>query len=250
MPGTAIVTGASSGIGRESAIALAKAGYNVVITARRQDALEETKGLCPPDAQKRVLVLPGDIVDEPFVKSLFEETVNKFGRLDLLFNNAGVNSKALPLEEIPLETFQNIMAVNVVGPFLCTREAIRLFKHQTPQGGRIVNNGSISAHVPRPFAASYTASKHAITGLSKSTSLEGRDFGITCTTLDIGNAATALTERMDSGVPQPDGSNKVEPTFDVMHVGAAIVYLAGLPPDVNVPHFMIMANQMPFAGRG
>nr|GAT47746.1 predicted protein [Mycena chlorophos] len=249
MSRTAIVTGASSGIGRESAIALAQAGWNVVITARRADALEETKSMCAVE-DERVLVLSGNITDEDFVKKLFEESVKQFGRIDLLFNNAGVNAPATPLEDLSLATFQNVLSVNLVGPFLCAREAFRVFKSQTPQGGRIVNNGSISAHTPRPLSAPYTASKHGITGLSKCIALDGRAFGITCTTLDIGNAATVLTKRMQAGVLQPDGKLMAEPTFDAAQVGAALVYLGGLPPDVSVPHFTIMAHNMPFAGRG
>ncbi|KAJ7067819.1 short-chain dehydrogenase/reductase SDR [Mycena amicta] len=245
---TAIVTGASSGIGRESAVALVKAGWNVVITARRADALAETKALCG-GSDEQILVLPGDVTDEDFVKRLFEET-KRFGRLDLLFNNAGVGAPATPLEDLSLETFQNVISVNLVGPFLCAREAVRVFKAQTPIGGRIVNNGSISAHTPRPLSAPYTASKHGITGLSKCISLDGRAFDITCTTLDIGNAATALTKRMEAGVLQPDGRYMPEATFDVAQVGAALVYLGGLPSDVSVPHFTIMAHKMPFAGRG
>ncbi|KAF7301209.1 hypothetical protein MIND_00685600 [Mycena indigotica] len=246
---SAIITGASSGIGRESAIALAKAGWHVALTARRKDALEETKQLCGSD-EGRTLVLAGDVTDEEFVRALFEETVKRFGRLDLLFNNAGVGAPAIPLEELSLETFQRVISVNLVGPFLCAREAVRVFKAQKPMGGRIVNNGSISAHTPRPFSAPYTASKHGITGLSKCISLDGRAFDITCTTLDIGNAATKMTKRMDDGVLQPDGRIMPEATFDVAQVGAALVYLGSLPPDVNVPHFTIMANKMPFAGRG
>jgi len=248
MAKTAIVTGASSGIGRESAIELSKAGWNVVLTARRADALRETASQCPSP----YTVLPGDITDEVFVKKLFRETVAQFGRVDLLFNNAGVNSPAVALEDVSLETFQNVISVNLVGPFLCAREAVRAFKAQTPIGGRIINNGSISAHTPRPMSAPYTMSKHAITGLSKCLALDGRAFDITCTQLDIGNATTALTKRMETGpgVLQPDGSRAIEATFDVAHVAAAVVHLASLPPDVGVPHFTIMASKMPFAGRG
>ncbi|KAJ6612118.1 hypothetical protein B0H10DRAFT_2282384 [Mycena sp. CBHHK59/15] len=244
----AIITGSSSGIGRESAIALSKAGWNVVLTARRTDALHETSLLCvDPD---NCLLLAGDVTDEAFVKQLFSETVARFGRLDLLFNNAGVNSPTVPFEDLTLEAFQNVISVNLVGPFLCAREAVRIFKTQSPIGGRIINNGSLSAHTPRPLSAPYTASKHAITGLSKSLALDGRAFGITCTQLDIGNAGTRLTTRMTAGVLQPDGRRVPEATFDVAHVAAAVVHIAGLPPDVAVPHLTIMAAQAPFAGRG
>ncbi|KAJ7929021.1 hypothetical protein B0H13DRAFT_1965305 [Mycena leptocephala] len=249
MAKTAIITGSSSGIGRESAIALSKAGWNVVLTARRADALHETSLLCESPAGTCIM-LAGDITDEVFVKKLFSETVVQFGRVDLLFNNAGVNSPAVPLEEVSLETFQNVLSVNIVGPFICAREAVRIFKSQTPMGGRIINNGSLSAHTPRPMSVPYTASKHAMTGLSKCLALDGRAFDITCTQIDIGNAATALTARMEKGVPQPDGRRVPESTFDVSHVAAAVVHIASLPPDIAVPHFTIMASKAPFAGRG
>ncbi|KAJ6530351.1 hypothetical protein DFH09DRAFT_1326866 [Mycena vulgaris] len=262
MARTVIITGSSSGIGRESAIALSKAGWNVVLTARRADALHETSLLCESPAN--CLILAGDVTDEEFVRKLFAETVS---RVDLLFNNAGVNSPAVPIEEISLgnfsqltshleckinlaEAFQKVISVNLVGPFLCAREAVRIFKTQTPIGGRIINNGSLSAHTPRPMSSPYTASKHAMTGLSKCLALDGRAFDITCTQLDIGNAATELTARMEKGVLQPDGRRVPESTFDVAHVAAAVVHIAGLPPDVAVPHFTIMASKAPFAGRG
>ncbi|KAJ7711269.1 hypothetical protein B0H16DRAFT_1679084 [Mycena metata] len=240
MAKTAIITG--------SAIALSKAGWNVVLTARRTDALQETASLC--ESPENCLVLPGDVTDEEFVKRLFSETVAKFGRVDLLFNNAGVNAPAVPLEELSLEAFQNVISVNLVGPFLCAREAVKIFKNQTPVGGRIINNGSLSAHTPRPMSTPYTASKHAITGLSKCLNLDGRAFGITCTQIDIGNAATSLTARMEKGVLQPDGRKMPESTFDVAHVGTAVVHIASLPPDVLVPQFTIMAAKAPFVGRG
>ncbi|KAJ7664716.1 hypothetical protein B0H17DRAFT_1091715 [Mycena rosella] len=248
MAKTAIITGSSSGIGRESAIALSKAGWNVVLTARRADALKETSLLC--EAPENYLILAGDVTNEAFVKKLFTETVSRFGRVDLLFNNAGVNSPAVPFEEISLEAFQKVISVNLVGPFVCAREAVRAFKTQTPMGGRIINNGSISAHTPRPMSSPYTMSKHAITGLSKCLALDGRAFDITCTQLDIGNAATSLTARMVGGVLQPDGRRAPESTFDVAHVAAAVVHIANLPLDVSVPHFTIMASKAPFAGRG
>ncbi|KAJ7499487.1 hypothetical protein FB451DRAFT_1205650 [Mycena latifolia] len=248
MAKTAIITGSSSGIGRESAIALSKAGWNVVITGRRADALHETSLLC--GSPENCLILAGDVTDEAFVKRLFAETVSRFGRVDLLFNNAGVNSPAVPLEDISLKAFQTVISVNLVGPFLCAREAVRVFKNQTPMGGRIINNGSLSAHTPRPMSTPYTASKHAITGLSKCITLDGRAFDITCTQIDIGNAGTALTERMKAGVLQPDGRRVPESTFDVAHVAAAVVHIANLPADVAVPTFTIMASKAPFAGRG
>ncbi|KAF8211717.1 hypothetical protein K438DRAFT_1807792 [Mycena galopus ATCC 62051] len=248
MAKTAIVTGSSSGIGRESAIALSKAGWNVVLTARRADALHETASRC--ESSENCMVLAGDVTDEEFVKKLFSETVARFGRVDLLFNNAGVNAPAVPFEELTLETFQNVISVNLVGPFLCAREAVKVFKNQTPVGGRIINNGSLSAHTPRPNSAPYTASKHGMTGLSKCLALDGRAFDITCTQLDIGNAATTLTARMEKGVLQPDGRRMPESTFDVGCVANAVVHIASLPPDVAVPHFTIMASKAPFAGRG
>ncbi|KAJ7174261.1 hypothetical protein C8R46DRAFT_990319 [Mycena filopes] len=255
MAKTAIITGSSSGIGRESAIALSKAGWNVVLTARRAEALQETSLLCESPSQ--TLVLAGDVTDEEFVKSLFAETVAKFGkqlhltgRVDLLFNNAGVNAPATPLEELSLDVFQRVISVNLVGPFLCAREAVKIFKNQSPAGGRIVNNGSLSAQTPRPLSVPYTTSKHAINGLTKCLNLDGRAFDITCTQIDIGNAATELTARMAMGVLQPDGRRIPESTFDVAHVGAAIVYIANLPPDVLIPQFTIMASKAPFAGRG
>ncbi|KAJ7122973.1 hypothetical protein C8R44DRAFT_831469 [Mycena epipterygia] len=247
MARTAIITGSSSGK-LSSAIALSKAGWNVVLTARRADALQETASLC--ESPDNCLVLAGDVTDEEFVKQLFSDTVSRFGRVDLLFNNAGVNSPAIPFEEVSLEAFQTVISVNLVGPFLCAREAVRIFKNQTPMGGRIINNGSLSAHTPRPMSSPYTASKHAMTGLSKCLALDGRAFDITCTQIDIGNAATALTARMAKGVLQPDGGRVPESTFDVAHVAAAVVHIAGLPADVAVPHFTIMASKAPFAGRG
>ncbi|KAJ7087353.1 hypothetical protein B0H15DRAFT_843669 [Mycena belliarum] len=265
MPKTAIITGSSSGIGRESAIALSKAGWNVVLTGRREEALQETASFC--QSPESCLVLAGDVTDEEFVKKLFAATVSRFQRLDLLFNNAGVNSPAVPFEDLTLATFQNVISVNLTGPFLCAREAVRIYKNQTPPGGRIINNGSLSAHTPRPLSGPYTASKHGLTGLSKSLSLDGRAFDITCTQIDIGNAATVLTERMTGGVLQPDGRRAPEARFDVAHVADAVVHIASLPPDVSVPHYTIMcvpqicprcgvdfvltrAARAPFAGRG
>ncbi|KAF7330901.1 hypothetical protein MVEN_02429600 [Mycena venus] len=195
------------------------------------------------------MVLAGDVTDEEFVKKLFSETVARFGRLDLLFNNAGVSSFAA-LEELTLEAFQSVISVNLVGPFLCAREAVKIFKKQDPTGGRIINNGSLSAHTPRPHSVAYTTSKHAITGLSKCLNLDGRAFGITCTQIDIGNAQTVMATPMATGMLQPDGRRVPESTFDVAHVAAAVVHIASLPGDVAVPHFTIMASKAPFAGRG
>ncbi|KAJ6543972.1 hypothetical protein B0H19DRAFT_1169185 [Mycena capillaripes] len=245
---TAIITGSSSGIGRESAIALSKAGWNVVLTARRADALHETSLLC--ESPETCMVLAGDVTDEEFVKKLFSETVARFDRVDLLFNNAGITGSLVPLEDLSLEAFQSVISVNLVGPFLCAREAVKVFKAQDPVGGRIINNGSLSAHTPRPMSAAYTASKHAMTGLSKCLALDGRAFDITCTQIDIGNATTALTVAMNKGMLQGDGRIVPESTFDVAHVAAAVVHIASLPADVAVPHFTIMASKAPFAGRG
>jgi NAD(P)-dependent dehydrogenase (short-subunit alcohol dehydrogenase family) len=245
---TAIVTGASSGIGRHTAIALLNEKWNVVVTARRLEALKETQkiSLNPENC----LCVPGEITDETFVKSLFSQTVDRFGRLDLLFNNAGISAAQIPIEEISLEDFQNVLNVNLVAPFICTREAVRQFKAQSPQGGRIINNGSLSAHVPRPFSYAYTASKHAITGLTKCTSLDGRAHNIACTQIDIGNAATDMGGRFEHGALQPDGSMRKEGVLDVKHVASTIVHISSLPPDVTVLDVNIMPTNVPFVGRG
>jgi len=244
----AIITGASSGIGKASAIALAKAGWSLVLFARRADALRETQAQCPhPD---KVLVVAGDVTSEESVTGLFQAAVQQFGRIDLLFNNAGVSHPAAPLDEISLSTFQNIVNVNLIGPFLCTREAFKIFKAQSPPGGRIINNGSLAAHVPRPHATGYTATKHGVLGLTRATALDGRRFNITCTQIDIGNAYTDMAAGHQTGALQADGSMKAEGTFDVQHVADAIVHIAGLPLDVTVLNFNIMATTMPFVGRG
>jgi NAD(P)-dependent dehydrogenase (short-subunit alcohol dehydrogenase family) len=243
----AIITGAGSGVGRAVAIALWNDGWSVVLAGRREQQLRETASSCD---SKRTLVVPADINIPESVKNLFRQTMKAFGRLDLLFNNAGINVPAKPLEELTLEEWQCVINTNLTGAFLCTQEAFRLMKHQDPMGGRIINNGSISAHVPRPHAAPYTASKHAITGLTKSISLEGRAFKISCGQIDIGNANTSMTKEMGVGVLQADGSLKAEPTIDLIDVGRAVVYMASLPPDTNVPFLTIMANGMPYAGRG
>ncbi|RDB17839.1 putative oxidoreductase YohF [Hypsizygus marmoreus] len=245
---TAIVTGASSGIGRKTAIALSAAGWNVVLTGRRLSALSETLDLIPGPAS--CLVVSGDITSELLVAELFAKTVERFGRLDLLFNNAGIGAPQLPIEDLTLRTFQEVLNVNLIGSFLCTREAVRVFKSQSPQGGRIINNGSLSAHVPRPHSSPYTCSKHAISGLTKCTALDGRAFNITCTQIDIGNAHTELAQGHTAGALQPDGRTVPEPTFDVQHVADAIVHIASLPNTVTVLEYQIMAAGVPFVGRG
>ncbi|KAG7443161.1 NAD(P)-binding protein [Guyanagaster necrorhizus] len=245
---TAIVTGASSGIGQHSAIALSNAGWNVVLTARREEALRESVKLCAHP--ENTLVIAGDVTSEDFVKELFAKAVENFGRLDLLFNNAGTNAPQVPIEELSLDTFQRVINVNLIGPFLCTREAFKVFKNQAPPGGRIINNGSLSAHVPRPFSCPYTASKHAISGLTKSTSLDGRPFNISCTQIDIGNAQTDMAARLSKGTLQPDGRVIPEAMMDVQHVADAIIHIAGLPNDVTVLEMNIMPTHAPFIGRG
>ena len=245
----AIVTGGGSGVGRRSALALADAGYSVAIAGRRAEMLEETREEAG-EAASRVLPVPTDIADRDAVRALFARTVESFGRLDLLFNNAGTGAPAIPIEELPFEDWKRVVDVNLTGSFLCTQEAVRTMKSQRPMGGRIINNGSISAHTPRPNSVAYTATKHAITGLTKSTSLDGRRYGIACGQIDIGNADTPMTARMHRGVLQPDGTTATEPTFDADHVARAVVHMAGLPPDTNILFMTIMANGMPFVGRG
>ncbi|KAF9046467.1 short-chain dehydrogenase/reductase SDR [Panaeolus papilionaceus] len=246
MSKVAIVTGASSGIGRATAIALSEAAWTVVLTARRETELQETSKSCPSPT----LIVAGDITNETFVKKLFNETVSTFGHLDLLFNNAGVSAKGIAIEDMSLETFTNVLNVNVVGPFLATREAVRIFKSQNPQGGRIINNGSLAAHVPRPNGVPYTVSKHAITGLTKCTALDGRNFNITCTQIDIGNALTDMAGGQAVGILQPSGQIASEATFDPKHVGSTVVHIANLPPDVAMLEVNIMAAKMPYVGRG
>ena len=243
----AMVTGAGSGIGRAVALALAREGYSVVLVGRRPDPLEATAGMA---SGSRTLVVPTDIGDPASVEALFTTTADTFGRLDLLFNNAGMSAPGVPLEEVTFPQWQAVVAVNLTGAFLCTQGAFRLMKGQDPRGGRIINNGSISAHVPRPNSAPYTATKHAITGLTRSTALDGRPFDIACGQVDIGNAATEMTERMKGGVPQADGSMAPEPTMDVEHVARTVVFMASMPLDANVPFLTVMATKMPFIGRG
>jgi NAD(P)-dependent dehydrogenase (short-subunit alcohol dehydrogenase family) len=245
----ALVTGAGSGIGRGVALGLHQAGYSVVLAGRRQAELEITAGkaLSP---EGRMLVVPTDVTAPESVAALFAKTQEVFGRLDVLFNNAGTGAPAIPLEDLTCEQWNAVVSVNLTGAFLCAQAAIKIMKAQTPRGGRIINNGSISAHAPRPNSAPYTATKHAITGLTKSLSLDGRKNGIACGQIDIGNAATEMTERMTAGVPQANGSTLVEPRMDVRHVADAVVYMANLPLDANVQFITVMATNMPFVGRG
>ena len=245
----AMVTGAGSGIGRASALALLAAGYHVVLVGRRGEALAETVRQAD-DRAPHTLAVPCDVSDPAAVAALFETTRAAFGRLDLLFNNAGTGAPAIGLDEITFEQWKAVVDVNLTGPFLCTQQAFRLMKNQTPRGGRIINNGSISAHAPRPFTAPYTATKHAITGLTKSTSLDGRPFDIACGQIDIGNAATEMTTRMAAGILQANGQTMVEPRMDVVHVANAVVHMASLPLQANVQFMTVMATQMPYIGRG
>lgn len=244
----ALVTGAGSGIGRAVALALAGEGYGIVLAGRRIDALEATAAMAPAGA--RLVPVASDIADPASVKALFDQTREAFGRLDLLFNNAGTGAPPIPLEDLSFEHWKRVVDTNLTGAFLCTQQAVRLMKAQDPRGGRIINNGSISAHSPRPNSAPYTATKHAITGLTKSTALDGRAFDIACGQIDIGNAATEMTARMSGGVPQANGEMAVEPTMDVSAVARAVVYMASLPLDANVPFLTVMATKMPFIGRG
>ena len=248
---TAIVTGAGSGIGRASALALLAEGFNVVLVGRRREALEETaaRGQQTRGAG-RALLVPADVGDEASVQALFQLTRQTFGRLDVLFNNAGTGAPPVLLEDLSFADWKRVVDVNLTGAFLCTREAFRLMKDQDPRGGRIINNGSISAYTPRPNSAPYTATKHAITGLTRSTALDGRKYDIACGQIDIGNAGTEMTARMKDGVPQADGSLAPEPTMDVEHVARAVVYMANLPLDANVLFMTVMATKMPFIGRG
>lgn len=243
----ALVTGAGSGIGRHSALALAEAGYAVVLVGRRQDALEETAKLA---GVASTLAVPTDVGDPESVNALFAQVEEHYGRLDVLFNNAGRGAPAVLFEDLEYADWQSVVDVNLTGVFLCSQAAFKIMKDQQPHGGRIINNGSVSATAPRPNSAAYTATKHAITGLTKATSLDGRKYDIACGQIDIGNAATNMTERMNDGVPQADGSNMVEPRFDVEHVARAVVQMAELPLDTNVLFMTIMATKMPFVARG
>jgi NAD(P)-dependent dehydrogenase (short-subunit alcohol dehydrogenase family) len=245
----ALVTGAGTGIGKHSALALMREGYAVVLAGRRKDLLEATAAEGKATGSPS-LVAPTDVGDPESIRALFAKTKDTFGRLDLLFNNAGIGAPPVPMEELPLEKWKAVVDTNLTGAFVCTQEAIKIMKSQQPRGGRIINNGSISAHAPRPNSVAYTATKHAMTGLTKSTSLDGRKYDIACGQIDIGNAATEMTERMKKGVPQANGSVEVEPTMDVQNVARAVVYMASLPLDANVQFLTVMATKMPFVGRG
>jgi NAD(P)-dependent dehydrogenase (short-subunit alcohol dehydrogenase family) len=244
----ALVTGAGSGIGKASALALLRAGYAVVLAGRRKDALEAAAAEAKPGS--RTLVVPTDLADPAQIRNLFARTRETFGRLDVLFNNAGIGAPAGPLEDLPFEQWKAVVDTNLTGSFLCTQEAFKIMKAQTPRGGRIINNGSISAHAPRPGSVAYTSTKHAITGLTKSTSLDGRKYDIACGQIDVGNAETPMTARMKKGVPQPNGTIEIEPVMDVENVANAVVYMASLPLDANVLFLTVMATKMPFVGRG
>jgi NAD(P)-dependent dehydrogenase (short-subunit alcohol dehydrogenase family) len=245
----ALVTGAGSGIGRQVAIALCEAGYAITLAGRREDPLKETAALAG-EFGSRTLVVPTDVSDPSSVVALFHKTREEFGRLDVLFNNAGVNAPAIPMEDLSIEQWKSVVDINLTGVFLCAQQAIKLMKKQKPKGGRIINNGSISAHVPRPNSAAYTSTKHAVTGLTRCISLDGRKHDIACGQIDIGNALTEMAQRMTKGVPQANGSVEIEPTMDVKNVASAVVYMASLSLDANVQFMTIMATEMPFIGRG
>jgi NAD(P)-dependent dehydrogenase (short-subunit alcohol dehydrogenase family) len=245
----ALVTGAGSGIGRAASLSLQSAGYSVVLAGRRALELEKTAALGQA-SQGKMLPVPTDVSNPESVRALFARIKETFGRLDLLFNNAGTGAPAIPMEDLSYEQWSKVVGVNLTGAFLCAQEAIRLMKAQNPSGGRIINNGSISAHAPRPNSAPYTTTKHAILGLTKCISLDGRKYGIACGQIDIGNAATEMTERMTAGVMQANGTNMIEPRMDVRHVADAVVYMASLPLDANVQFLTVMATNMPFLGRG
>jgi NAD(P)-dependent dehydrogenase (short-subunit alcohol dehydrogenase family) len=245
----AIVTGAGSGIGRAVARALLAEGWAVALAGRREEALEETRERAG-GADARALPLPTDVREAGSVAGLFAKTRQRFGRVDLVFNNAGTNIPPTPIEDLDVERWRSVVDTNLTGMFLCIREAFRVMKDQEPRGGRIINNGSISAYMPRPHTAAYTATKHAVTGLTRSTALDGRRYDIACGQIDIGNTASAMTSAMKDGVPQADGSLAPEPTFDVQHVVRAVLYMAGLPLDANVLFMTVMATKMPYVGRG
>ncbi len=245
----AIITGAGTGIGKASAVALLRNGYNVVFAGRRAEPLAQAIAEAGVPAGQ-ALAVPTDVGNPESVRSLFARAKEAYGRLDVLFNNAGIGAPAIPLEDLSFEQWKSVVDINLNGAFLCTQEAIRIMKDQTPKGGRIINNGSISAHAPRPNSAAYTSTKHAITGLTKSTSLDGRKHDIACSQIDIGNAGTEMAARMARGVPQANGEIAIEPLMGVQHVASAVVYMAGLPLDANVQFMTIMATKMPFVGRG
>lgn len=243
----ALVTGAGSGIGKNCAIALSKSGFALVLAGRRQETLAETAAEIGSD---NTLVVPTDVSDPESVNRLFAQIQERFGRIDVLFNNAGINVAAVPMDELDIADWKKVVDINLTGVFLCTQAAFRMMKKQIPMGGRIINNGSLSAHIPRPNSAPYTATKHAVSGLTKCTALDGRPFHIACSQIDIGNAATFMTDRMSTGVLQANGTMAEEPTMRVADVARAVVYIASLPLDTNVPSMMVMATQMPFVGRG
>jgi len=245
----AIVTGAGTGVGKAVALALLEEGYAVALAGRRRAPLGATARESKAPASRK-LIVPADIGDPASVRALFAKTGKQFGRLDVLFNNAGLNAPGIPLEDLSYEQWTSVVNVNLTGTFLCTQEAFRIMKSQTPRGGRIINNGSISAHAPRPNSAPYTSTKHAVTGLTKSTALDGRKYDIACGQVDIGNAITPMTERMVQGVTQADGSMRPEPRIEAKYVADAVVYMAGLPLDTNVLFLTVMATKMPFVGRG
>jgi NAD(P)-dependent dehydrogenase (short-subunit alcohol dehydrogenase family) len=245
----AVVTGAGSGIGRAVSVALQAGGFRVVLAGRRNEELEQTASLAR-SSQPGMLPVPTDVSKPESVEALFKTTRDTYGRLDLLFNNAGTNVPGIPMEDLTFDQWSAVVNVNLTGAFLCAQQAIRLMKAQAPRGGRIINNGSISAHAPRPNSAPYTATKHAVTGLTKSISLDGRRYDIACSQIDIGNAATEMTSRMANGVPQADGSVAVEPRMDVQHVADAVLYMANLPLEANVQFMTVMATKMPLVGRG
>jgi NAD(P)-dependent dehydrogenase (short-subunit alcohol dehydrogenase family) len=244
-----MVTGAGSGVGRQTALALSREGYAMVLVGRRKERLERTASELEQGAPP-ALIAAVDVGDPAAVRDLFEQIRQRFGRLDVLFNNAGMGAPAIPLEQLSYEQWKAVVDVNLTGVFLCTQGAFQLMKSQVPRGGRIINNGSISAHTPRPHSAPYTSTKHAVTGLTKSAALDGRPFDIACGQIDIGNAATDLTARMKNGVPQANGTTAPEPTIDAEHIARAVVYMASLPLDANVLTMTVMATQMPFVGRG
>ena len=245
----AIITGAGTGIGKRCALALLKDGWSVALAGRRPELLEKTREEAGEEC-KNAIVVRTDVGDPEAVRELFARTKEAFGRLDVLFNNAGVGAPGRPLEDLTYEQWKTVVDANLTGPFLCTQEAFKMMKSQTPMGGRIINNGSISAQTPRPNSAPYTATKHGMVGLTKSTALDGRKYDIACSQIDIGNAVTEMTAKMSKGVPQPDGTRKVEPTFDVERVAEAVLFLAKLPLDTNVLFMNMMATKMPFVGRG
>lgn len=248
-PRVALVTGAGTGIGRAVALEFLAQGYRVVLAGRRREPLEATRTAAGEDGL-RALVVPTDVSDEQAVRDLFDTAQREYGRLDVLFNNAGRGAPAVPIEELPVAVWREVVDTNLTGMFLCAQAAIRIMKAQHPRGGRIINNGSISSHAPRPFSIAYTATKHAVTGLTKSISLDCRAYNVACGQIDIGNAATEMTERMAAGILQADGSTKVEPRMDVAHVAQAVAAMARLPLDANVQFMTLMATNMPFVGRG